>query len=79
MAEKKLRTLCLSKFTRNFNLLTQSIDNESPESIVTPQYEKMRECWLKLEEAHDDFIAATDMEDIETQPEGLKYIDAQTS
>ena len=76
MAEEKKRTACLSKFTRNYNILIQRIDDESPESLVTPQYEKVKECWLSLEDAHDDFIAATDIEDIETDPKGLVYIDA---
>ena len=49
---------CLSKFTRNYNILIQRIDDESPESLVTPQYEKVKECWLSLEDAHDDFIDA---------------------
>ena len=75
MAEKRKRISSLSKFTRNFNLLTKGIDDASPESLVTPQFEKMKDCWLELEEAHDDFIAATDIEDIENDPEGLKYMD----
>ena len=75
MDEKKKRTACLGKFTRNFNLLIQGIDGASLESLVTPQYEKVKECWLKLEDAHDDFLAATDIEDIDTDPEGVKYMD----
>ena len=76
MAEKKKRSACLSKFTRNYNILIQRIDDQSPVSLVTPQYDKVKECWLNLEDAHDNFIAATDIEDIENDPEGLKYIDA---
>ena len=75
MAEKKKRTACLGKFISNFNLLIQGIDGASLESLVTPQYEKFKECWLKLEDAHDDFLAATDIEDIDTDPEGVKYMD----
>ena len=36
--------------------------------LVTPQYEKVKECWLNLEEAH----AATDIEIIETDQDGLQ-------
>ena len=67
--EKKQRSACLYKFTRNYNLLIEAINDASPESGVTPQFEKLKECWFKLEEAHDDFITATDI-DIENDAGG---------
>ena len=73
--EKKQRSACLYKFTRNYNLLIEAINAVSPESVVTPQFEKLKECWSKLEEAHDNFITATDI-DIENDAGGAAYIDA---
>ena len=73
---KRQRTLCLSNFTRNLNVLNKLIDDSAPETLVTPQYEKLKECWGLLELAHNQFIGETDIVDIETDKDGLPYIDA---
>ena len=74
--EKKKRSQALSNFTRNVNKLTELIDSLSPLVVVTPQFEKVMKCWEKLEEAQDEFIAITDIEDVDTDPEGVQYLDA---
>ena len=65
-AAKKKRTTSLGKFTRNLNTLNDMLDNASPKCIVTPQYEKLCNCWNTLEDAHDAFIEITDI-DIEIE------------
>ena len=42
------------------NLLNQLFDEAAGNVLVTPQYEKVKSCWEKLEEAHDRFIATVD-------------------
>ena len=59
-------------------MLNKLIDDSSPETVVTPQFEKLKECWGSLEMAHDQFIGETDIVDIETDKDGLPYIDAPT-
>ena len=73
--EKKKRTSALSGFTRNVNILDGLLDEESQTVLVDPQFEKVKTAWEKLEFAHDEFIAATNI-DIDTDPAGLSYIDA---
>ena len=73
--EKKKRTSALSGFTRNVNILDGLLDEESPTLLVDPQFEKVKRAWENLELAHDEFIAATNL-DIDTDPAGLSYIDA---
>ena len=75
-AAKKTRTQHLKQFTRNANLLQELLDQHVPSEIVAPQYEKFSICWDKLEEAHEAFISATDMDDIETNKDGYPYLDA---
>ena len=75
-AAKKTRTQHLKQFTRNANLLQELLDQHAPSEIVAPQYEKFSICWDKLEEAHEAFISATDMDDIETNKDGYPYLDA---
>ena len=73
--EKKERTIALSNFTRNLNSLNTMITNSAQTSIVVEQFNKFKGCWDKLEAAHDAFISVTDI-DIETDKDGLSYIDA---
>ena len=74
MAEKKQRKVALTNFTRNLNSLVRLLDNSSPKVLVTPQFEKLRSHWTKLEESQDLFLATTDI-DIETDVNGITYID----
>ena len=61
---KRKRTQALSKFTRNLNSFTKLLEDNSPKSLVDPQFETVNSCWKVLEDVHDDYIAVTD-EDIE--------------
>ena len=81
MAEKKERTLALRNFTRNLNQLNDLLDESAPPSLVTPQYDKTKKCWERLEDAHDAFINVVDDNemDIETDKDGLAYIDDPTT
>ena len=76
LQEKKMRSLALSNFTRSTNKLEEVINDSSPLVIVTPQYNKVMQCWEKLETAHDEFIEKTEIEDIDNDPQGFKYLDA---
>ena len=71
---KRKRVLELSNFTRNLNKLIKYIDEGAPASMVKPQYEKMQDCYEKLETAHNDFLGITDI-DIETDRDGIQYLD----
>ena len=77
MAEKKERMLALRNFTRNLNQLNDLLDESAPPALVTPQYDKVKKCWERLEDAHDAFISVVDDNDmdIETDKDGLSYID----
>ena len=72
--EKKKRTRALSNFTRNFNAFQSLLDESAPSILVDPQYAKFKDAWEKLEVAHDDFLAETDI-DIETDKDGESYLD----
>ena len=76
MAEKakKKRSSALASFTRNYNSLLSLINVSSPISVITPQYERVMTSWAKLEAVHEEFIDVTDI-DIETDDNGLKYLD----
>ena len=78
MAEKKERTIAKGNLTRNVNQLSELLDEDAPLAMVSPQYDKVKKCWERLEVAHDAFISAVDEEamDIETDKDGLSYIDA---
>ena len=72
--EKKQRSSALSKFTRNLNSLTNLLDSNAPGTLVIPQFEKFKQCYENLEDAHDTFIAVTEI-DIETDKDGFAYMD----
>ena len=59
--EKKKRAVAKSKFTRQESLLTEMLDNKAAKVIVSPQYEKLIECWNGLEEAHDNYIEVAEL------------------
>ena len=65
--EKKIRSQALSNFTRNVNSLAPSV-------LVSPQFNKMKSCWDKLESAQESFIATTKI-DNDTHQDGLAYLD----
>ena len=69
--------LALRNFTRNLNQLNDLLDESAPPALVTPQYDKVKKCWERLEDAHDAFISVVDDNDmdIETDKDGLSYID----
>ena len=73
--EKRKRSQALSNFTRSTNKLEEHIHISSPESIVRPLYDKMMNCWDKLEEAQESFILENDI-DVDNDPDGAKYLDA---
>ena len=76
--EKKKRTRALSNFTRNFNAFQSLLDESAPSILVDPQYAKFKDAWEKLEVAHDDFLAETDI-DIETDKDGESYLNEPTT
>ena len=72
--EKKIRSQTLSNFTRNVNSLISLLDCSAPSVLVSPQFNKMKSCWDKLESAQESFIATTEI-DIDTHQDGLAYLD----
>ena len=80
MSERRERSSALRNFTRNLNLLNELFDEAAENILVTPQFEKVKSCWEKLEDAHDRFMATVDEKvmDIDTDPEGYQYIDEST-
>ena len=73
--ERRKRSNALSNFTRSVNKLEGQIDVPSPASIVKPLFEKMMNCWEKLEEAQEAFILQNDI-DVDQDPDGSAYLDA---
>jgi multidrug efflux pump subunit AcrA (membrane-fusion protein) len=74
MAEKRKRATAKGRFTRQETHLKGLLDIAGDKVIVTPAYEKFVECWNRLEEAHEDFVDADDIE-VETDDDGNKYLD----
>ena len=72
--EKKNRTKAKSDFTRSEKTLRTLIDNNSQSFLVTEQFEKLKICFQKLEDAQDAFLGVTEI-DIEEDANGLKYMD----
>ena len=79
--EKKMRTNALKNFTRSVGTLEKLITDSVPSSIILPQvtklWDKVCECWEKLESAQDSFIEKTDI-DVDTHKDGFQYLDAPT-
>ena len=73
--EKRQRTTAKSNFTRNLNILTSLIDDQSQSFLVTEQFEKFKKCFQKLEETQEAFLNVTDIDDIENHADGLKFMD----
>ena len=66
------------KFLRS--ALRELFDEPPGNALVTPQFEKVKSCWEKLEDAHDKFMSTVDESsmDLDTDPEGYLYIDDAT-
>ena len=78
MAEKakRDRSTALRNFTRNLNTLNELFKEADIGNLVTPQYEKVKVCYEKLEDAQDAFISAADQGmDIDNDPDGYPYMD----
>ena len=73
LAEKNKRTVSKSNLTRNINKLTKILDAEASIELVKEQFNKVRDCYNKLEQAHDEFLLATDV-DIDNDPAGIAYM-----
>ena len=73
LQEKRKRTTELSNFTRNLNKLNKLFDAAAPSVLVNPQFGKMTDCYERLEQAHNEYLAVTDV-DIEADKEGLAYL-----
>ena len=80
--EKKRRTIALRNFSRSTGTLTNLLDKNQPSAVVMPEvnkhWEKVTECWDKLQSAHDAFLEETDIVDLETNKDGFPYLDAST-
>ena len=73
LAEKNRRTVSKSNLTRNINKLNKILDAEASIELVKEQFNKVRDCYNKLEQAHDEFLLATDV-DIDSDPAGIAYM-----
>ena len=71
--EKKKRITEKSTFSRSVNKFNKLIDAAASLSLVTEHFEKVKNCYERLETAHNDFLMATDI-DIENDPNGLEYM-----
>ena len=60
--EKKNRTKAKSDFTRIEKTLRTLIDNNSQSFLVTEQFEKLKVCFQKLEDAQDAFLGVTEID-----------------
>ena len=61
---------------RHLNLLSELFDESAGNALVTPQFEKVKSCWEKLEDAHDKFVSMVNETgmDLDTDLEGYLYI-----
>ena len=71
--EKKKRTVDKSAFSKSLTKLNKLFDADASLSLVTEQFEKVKSCFERLEDAHNEFLMATDI-DIENDPAGLAYM-----
>ncbi len=71
---KNCRKQAKANYTRASNVLKDLIGLSSSPELVNKQFNKAMDCYDKLEAAHDEFIAITDI-DIDTDKDGLAYIE----
>ena len=76
--EKKKRTTEKSSFTRSINKLNKLFDANASLSLVTEQFEKVKNWYDRLETAHNEFLLATDI-DIENDADGEAYVNESDS
>ena len=72
---KKNRTQALSKFSRNLKSFTKLLEDNSPKSLVVPQFEVVNSCWKVLEDVHDEYLGETDDDIEEGVAGGVSYLD----
>ena len=77
MAEKeeRIRTQAKRNFTTSINAYNLLYAESASIDLVQNAFDKVQRCWERLESAQDAFIEVTDIDDIETDPKGLKYLD----
>ena len=73
--EKTKRIVAKSNLTRNINKLTKVLDVGASLDLVTEQFHKVRDCYGKLEQAHDDYLLVAEI-DISEDPDGIAYMNA---
>ena len=71
--EKRKRITEKSAFSRSVTKLNKLIASAASLSLVEEHFEKVKNCYERLETAHNDFLMATDI-DIENEPDGIAYM-----
>ena len=75
LAAKNKRSQALSNFTRTHNIIEPLLANtDSPSVLVNSQFLKLQETWAKLEEAQDRYIELVTDFDVETDANGIAYL-----
>ena len=73
---KKQRSQLLGNFTRAPKTLTPLLNTaDAPLTVVNPLFEKLQNCWEKLEAAQDTYIELVTDIDVDTDPNGVVYLD----
>ena len=73
---KNKRSQALSNFTRTYNTLIPLLNNaDAPPIVVNPQFTKFQNCLEKLETAQDTYIELVTDIDVDTDPNGVAYLD----
>ena len=76
LAAKNKRSQTLSNFTRTHNIVEPLLANtDSPSVLVNSQFLKLQETWAKLEEAQDGYMELVTNIDVETDANGIAYLD----
>ena len=70
---KNKRAQCKRNFTLSANRFDQTVNEGSPFDIISTSYEHVRISFQKLEDAQDAYISVADLDDIETNPDGIEY------
>ena len=71
--EKKKRSTEKGSFSRSITKFNKLIAAAASLSLVTEQFDKVKNCYDRLESAHNEFLLATDI-DIENEDDGETYI-----
>ena len=70
--EKTKRVVAKSNLTRNINKLIKVLDVRASLDLVREQFRKVRDCYEKLEQAHEEYILVAEI-DISEDPDGIAY------